>query len=56
MIDCTGSGARARARASATLAPMARIEIGDEAPEFELAGTGEQTFRLSDLRGSWMKY
>ena len=54
MIDCTGSGARASAGAGATLAPMARIEIGDEAPEFELAGTGEQTYRLSDLRGSWV--
>jgi peroxiredoxin Q/BCP len=33
---------------------MPRIEIGDEAPEFELAGTGERTYRLSDLRGSWV--
>lgn len=32
---------------------MPRIEIGDRAPEFELAGTGGRDYRLSDQRGHW---
>lgn len=30
---------------------MAKVDIGDPAPDFELPGTGGQTFRLSDHRG-----
>jgi peroxiredoxin Q/BCP len=30
---------------------MARIRIGDSAPEFELEGTGSRRYRLSDYRG-----
>src|SRR5919197_5099031 len=30
---------------------MAKLKGGDPAPEFELAGTGGRTFRLSDYRG-----
>jgi peroxiredoxin Q/BCP len=33
---------------------MSRIGIGDAAPEFELAGTGGHTYRLSDYRGRWV--
>jgi peroxiredoxin Q/BCP len=32
---------------------MARIEIGDQAPDFELVGTGGSSYRLSDYRGGW---
>jgi peroxiredoxin Q/BCP len=32
---------------------MARIHVGDRAPEFELAGTGGRTYRLADCRGQW---
>jgi thioredoxin-dependent peroxiredoxin len=32
---------------------MPRIEIGDRAPEFELAGTGSRRYRLADQRGRW---
>jgi thioredoxin-dependent peroxiredoxin len=32
---------------------MPRIEIGDTAPEFELAGTGSRRYRLADQRGRW---
>lgn len=32
---------------------MPRIEIGDRAPEFELAGTGARRYRLADQRGRW---
>lgn len=30
---------------------MAKVEIGDQAPDFELPGTGGKTYRLSDYRG-----
>ncbi len=30
---------------------MAKLDVGDAAPEFELPGTGGQTYRLSDYRG-----
>jgi peroxiredoxin Q/BCP len=30
---------------------MAKVDVGDAAPDFELPGTGERTYRLSDYRG-----
>ena len=30
---------------------MAKVDVGDEAPDFELQGTGGRTYKLSDLRG-----
>ena len=33
---------------------MARPEIGDEAPDFELPWTGEGSFELSGRRGRWV--
>ncbi len=30
---------------------MAKIDVGDPAPDFELPGTGGETYRLSDYRG-----
>jgi peroxiredoxin Q/BCP len=33
---------------------MSRIEIGDQAPDFELAGTGHQNYRLADYRDRWV--
>jgi thioredoxin-dependent peroxiredoxin len=33
---------------------MAKLSVGDRAPEFELAGTGGRTYRLSDYRGKWV--
>jgi thioredoxin-dependent peroxiredoxin len=30
---------------------MAKVDVGDAAPDFELPGTGGQTFRLSEHRG-----
>ncbi len=33
---------------------MSRIEIGDEAPDFELSGTAGERFRLSERRDRWV--
>jgi peroxiredoxin Q/BCP len=33
---------------------VARIEVGDSAPDFELRGTGGRTVRLTDFRGRWL--
>jgi thioredoxin-dependent peroxiredoxin len=33
---------------------VAKIEIGDRAPSFELAGSGGRTHRLDDYRGEWV--
>jgi peroxiredoxin Q/BCP len=33
---------------------VARIEVGEPAPGFELPGTGGRTFRLADYRGRWL--
>ena len=33
---------------------MARIGVGDQAPGFELEGTGGHTYRLEDCRGNWL--
>jgi peroxiredoxin Q/BCP len=30
---------------------VAKLNVGDPAPDFELPGTGEKTYRLSDYRG-----
>jgi len=30
---------------------MAKVDVGDVAPDFELLGTGGKTYKLSDLRG-----
>ena len=30
---------------------MAKVEIGDTAPDFELPGSGDRTYRLSDYEG-----
>ena len=33
---------------------MARVEVGDRAPDFELLGTGGRTVRLADFEGRWL--
>jgi peroxiredoxin Q/BCP len=33
---------------------MSRVEVGDRAPDFELTGTGDRTYRLTDFRGGWL--
>ena len=33
---------------------MAKLSVGDKAPEFELPWTGEGEFRLADHRGGWV--
>lgn len=33
---------------------MAKLKVGDEAPDFEKPWTGEGEFRLSDRRGQWV--
>jgi thioredoxin-dependent peroxiredoxin len=30
---------------------VGKVDVGDKAPEFELPGTGDKTYRLSDYRG-----
>jgi thioredoxin-dependent peroxiredoxin len=30
---------------------VAKVDVGDRAPDFELPGTGDRTYRLSDYRG-----
>src|SRR3954451_13047671 len=33
---------------------MARVDVGDNAPEFELRGTGDRAYRLDSCRGQWL--
>ena len=33
---------------------MARIDVGDSAPDFDLAGTGDRRYRLDSCRGGWV--
>jgi thioredoxin-dependent peroxiredoxin len=33
---------------------MARIDVGDVAPDFDLEGTGKRRYRLEDCRGEWV--
>jgi thioredoxin-dependent peroxiredoxin len=33
---------------------MTRLGVGDRAPDFELAGTGDRTYRLADFQGRWL--
>jgi peroxiredoxin Q/BCP len=33
---------------------VARIEVGDSAPDFELLATGGRTVRLADFEGRWL--
>jgi peroxiredoxin Q/BCP len=33
---------------------MAKVHVGDHAPDFELAGTGGKTYRLSQYLGKWV--
>ena len=33
---------------------MARIGVGDTAPDFELRGSGDRDYRLESCRGSWL--
>jgi peroxiredoxin Q/BCP len=38
----------------ARLAAMAKVDVGETAPDFVLTGTGHGTYRLSDYRGKWV--
>lgn len=33
---------------------MAKLTVGDRAPEFKLPGTGARSYRLADYRGRWV--
>jgi thioredoxin-dependent peroxiredoxin len=33
---------------------VARIDVGDKAPKFELPGTGGRDYRLEDCQGHWL--
>ena len=33
---------------------MTRIDVGDPAPDFELQGTGDRTYKLHDFEGRWL--
>ena len=33
---------------------MAKVSVGEPAPDFELPGTGARRYRLSDMRGDWV--
>jgi peroxiredoxin Q/BCP len=33
---------------------VTRIAVGDRAPDFELAGTGDRTYSLADFAGRWL--
>jgi peroxiredoxin Q/BCP len=33
---------------------VTRIDVGDRAPDFELRGTGDRSYRLADFRGRWL--
>ncbi len=33
---------------------MAKVAVGEEAPQFELRGSGGRTYRLADYRGRWV--
>src|SRR3954463_5745042 len=33
---------------------MARIDVGDPAPDFELLGSGDRSYHLADTRGQWL--
>jgi peroxiredoxin Q/BCP len=33
---------------------MAPVEVGDQAPDFRLEGTGGRTYALADYRGGWL--
>jgi peroxiredoxin Q/BCP len=31
-----------------------KLDLGEQAPDFELAGTGGKSYRLADYRGKWL--
>jgi peroxiredoxin Q/BCP len=33
---------------------LARIDVGDEAPDFTLEGTGDRSYSLAEFRGEWL--